>query len=334
MKNKGNGTVIFENKPSVVSFAAIAGKKEGEGPLGKYFDKIIEDAYNGEKTWEKAETSFLQQTAELAMEKGGFRLCDIDFFVAGDLMNQCTPSGFTARSINVPFLGVYGACSTMAESLIVGSLLVSGGGANYVMCATGSHFCSAEKQYRMPLEYGGQRTPVSQWTVTASGAAILGKTAEAPFIDSLTAGKIVDLGVKDSTNMGAAMAPAFCDTLKNHLEATSRTLDYYDLILSGDLGITGKKIAEELLQKDGIKLHGIYKDCGEMIFDANTQDTHSGGSGCGCAASTLCGVILPLMKKGKLKRVLLCATGALLSPITSMQGESIPSISHAISFEA
>ena len=328
------GTWIFENKPTAAAFASVVGKKEGEGPYGKYFDEVITDSYNGEKSWEKAECGFLKKATQLALNKGGFKNCDIDFLISGDLLNQCTPSGFTARELFIPFLGVYGACSTMAESLSIGSFIVESGGADYVLCSTGSHFCSAEKQYRMPLEYGGQRTPTSQWTVTGSGAVVLGKHAHPPYIESVTVGRIIDLGVKDANNMGGAMAPAFCDTLKRHLEATGRTPDYYDLILSGDLGITGKNIACELLEREGIKMDSRYNDCGVMIFDPQKQDTHSGGSGCGCAASMLCGYVLPLMKKGELRRVLLCATGALLSPTSSMQGESIPCISHAVSFEA
>jgi len=334
MKNLGNGTWQFEKKPTVASFAAVVGKKEGEGPYGKFFDEIIKDPYNGEQSWEKAECGFLKRTTKLALEKGGFEAKDMDFLISGDLLNQCTSSGFAARDLYIPFLGVYGACSTMAESLCIGSLITGTGGGDYVLCATGSHFCSAEKQYRMPLEYGGQRTPTSQWTVTGSGAVVLGKTAQSPFIESVTVGRIIDLGVKDANNMGGAMAPAFCDTLKRHLEATGRTTDYYDLIFSGDLGITGKNIACELLEREGIKMDSRYNDCGVMMFDPSTQDTHAGGSGCGCAASILCGYILPMLKRGDVKRVLLCATGALLSPVTSLQGESIPSISHAVSFEA
>lgn len=334
MKNIGNGTVVFDNKPSIVSFATVVGKKEGEGPMGKYFDKIETDAYNGEKSWEQAECGFLKQSTALALQKGGLKECDIDFVIAGDLLNQCTSSGYAVRATQIPFFGIFGACSTIAESLALGSIIASGGAAEYVMCATGSHFCSAEKQFRTPLEYGGQRTPTAQWTVTGSGAVILGKNAAPPYIESVTVGRIIDMGVTDANNMGAAMAPAFADTIKKHLEATGRTTDYYDLILSGDLGLTGKGLAEELCAMDRIKFEGNYNDCGAMMFDKNKQDTHSGGSGCGCAASILCGYVLPKLQKGELKRVLLAATGALMSPTMTMQGESIPSISHAISIEA
>lgn len=207
MKNIGNGTVVFDNKPSIVSFATVVGKKEGEGPMGKYFDKIETDEYNGEKSWEQAECGFLKQSTALALQKGGLKECDIDFVIAGDLLNQCTSSGYAVRATQIPFFGIFGACSTIAESLALGSIIASGGAAEYVMCATGSHFCSAEKQFRTPLEYGGQRTPTAQWTVTGSGAVILGKNAAPPYIESVTVGRIIDMGVTDANNMGAAMAP-------------------------------------------------------------------------------------------------------------------------------
>jgi stage V sporulation protein AD len=219
----------------------------------------------------------------------------------------------------------------MAESLLLGSVLIDGGGGDYVLCATGSHFCSAEKQFRTPLEYGGQRTPTSQWTVTGSGAAVLSRK-ECPIkIDCATVGRVVDWGIKDANNMGGAMAPAFVDTLNRHFKATNRPLDYYDLILSGDLGHTGKSIANELFHKQKMDISRYFEDCGVLIFDKETQDTHSGGSGCGCSASVLCGYILPEMLKGKYRRILFAATGALMSPTLTMQSETIPSISHAIS---
>ena len=329
----GNGTFKLEKGVSVVSFAATVGKKEGEGPLGKYFDAVVEDEYHGKKSWEKAESAFLKQSVDNALLRGGLNERDIDFAISGDLLNQCTSAGYAFRDIDAPFLGIFGACSTMAEGLAIGTTLV-GSGADYVLCATSSHFCGAEKQFRMPLEYGSQRCPTAQWTVTGSGAVVLGKYAAPPYIESITVGRIVDMGVKDACNMGAAMAPAFTDTLLRHLSATGRQADYYDLILSGDLGIIGKKIATELLHRQNVDIAPIYNDCGAMIFDPEKQDTHAGGSGCGCAASVLCSYVLPKMMCGRLKRVLLCATGALMSPTVSMQGESIPSVSHAISFEA
>ena len=328
----GEGTVIFEKKPSILSCAAVVGKKEGDGPLGKYFDEIETDAYFGKPSWEKAESENLRRSVMHTLEKGKFKPEDMDFAISGDLLNQCISSGYALRGLKIPFFGVYGACSTMAESIVLGSLIISGGGAKNILCATSSHFCSAEKQFRTPLEYGGQRTPNAQWTVTGSGSVVISDGEGCPSIEAVTCGRIIDLGVTDVGNMGAAMAPAFADTIKRHLNALQRDISYYDLVLSGDLGIIGKSIAKELLLKDGIDAGDKYDDCGAMIFDPNLQDTHAGGSGCGCAASVLCGYILPEMQKGNLKNVLFAATGALMSPTSTMQGESIPSISHAISF--
>lgn len=333
MYNLGCGTVILENKPSIISCAAVVGKKEGDGPYGKYFDEIERDEYFGTDSWEKAESELLRRGVEHALSKASLKKEELDFAIAGDLLNQCVSSGYALREFNIPFLGIYGACSTMAESLALGSIICAGGGAKRVLCSTSSHFCSAEKQFRAPLEYGGQRTPSAQWTVTGSGSVILGFDDNAPRIEAVTCGKIVDLGVKDVTNMGAAMAPAFVDTLKNHLERLGRKPSYYDIILSGDLGIIGKRIAKELFIKEGLSDILNYDDCGAMIFD-ESQDVHAGGSGCGCAASILCGYILPQMKKKNIRRVLFAATGALMSPTTTFEGESIPSISHAISIEA
>lgn len=324
------GTVIFDKKPSVLSFSAVVGKKEGEGPLGKYFDEVEEDAYFGQESWEKAESENLRRSVARTLKKGSFSADDIDFAISGDLLNQCISSGYALRSLGIPFFGVYGACSTMAESMVLGSMMISGGFAKKVLCATSSNFCSAEKQFRTPLEYGGQRTPNAQWTVTGSGSVILGE-GEGPSIDAVTCGRIIDLGVCDVTNMGAAMAPAFVDSVLRHFKATGKSISDYDLILSGDLGLVGKSIALELFEREGIIPGSRYNDCGALIFDKKTQDTHSGGSGCGCAASVLCGYILPAMQRGEIKSVLFGATGALMSPTSTMQGESIPSISHIVS---
>ncbi len=332
MKMIQNGTIKFDNPPSILSFASVVGKKEGEGPLGKYFDVIENDAYHGQKSWEKAESEFVKEAAKLAIEKASLQKEDIDFIIAGDLLNQCTSSGYAVRESQIPFIGIFGACSTMAESLALGATL-SEDCAKHVLCSTSSHFCGAEKQFRMPLEYGEVRPPTSQWTVTASGSVILSKHDAPPYIESVTIGRIIDMGVTDANNMGGAMAPAFADTIKRHLDSLERKVDYYDLVVSGDLGLIGKEMARELLSKDGINLKN-YIDCGAEMFDQKTQDTHAGGSGCGCAASVLCGYILPKIKSGELKHVLFAATGALMSPTMTMQGESIPSISHAISLEA
>ena len=330
MENKGLGTIIFKSPPSILSYSAVVGKKEGEGPLGSFFDEVEKDEYFGQESWEKAESENLRRSVMHTLKKGSFNADDIDFVISGDLLNQCISSGYALRSLQIPFFGVYGACSTMAESMVLGSVMVSGGGAKKVLCATSSNFCSAEKQFRTPLEYGGQRTPNAQWTVTGSGSVVIGE-GEGPYIDAVTCGRIVDLGVCDVTNMGAAMAPAFVDSVLRHLKATGKSITDYDLVLSGDLGLVGKNIATELFEKEGIIPKDRYNDCGAMIFDKKTQDTHAGGSGCGCAASVLCGYVLPAMKRGELKRVLFGATGALMSPTSTMQGESIPSISHIVS---
>ncbi len=329
---KGQSSFEFVLCPSVLSFASVVGKKEGEGPLKGKFDRVEKDEYFGQKTWEAAESALFKEAVTTALEKGRFRAVDIDMLVSGDLLNQCTATGYAARNFAIPYLGLYGACSTMAESLFVASSLVSGG-AKRIVAATSSHFCGSEKQFRFPLEYGSQRPPSSQWTVTGSGAVVLGREGDGPYITRATAGKVIDAGIRDANNMGCAMVPAFCDTLSRHFEAFDTCPSDYDMIFSGDLGHLGKKVAIDLLFEDyNIDLSKNYDDCGCIIFDNKKQDVHSGGSGCGCSASVLTAHILPQMKNGNLKRVLFIATGALMSPTLSLQGESIPSIAHAIEF--
>lgn len=326
----GRSTYKYENPPAVLSFASVAGRKEGQGPYGNCFDRIENDEYFGQSTWESAESELFRETVALAIEKGNFPRDRIDLLVSGDLLNQCTATGYAARKLNIPYLGLYGACSTMAESLFVASAMVSGG-AERVVAATSSHFCGSEKQFRFPLEYGSQRPPSSQWTVTASGAVILGREGEGPFITHATAGKVIDAGICDANNMGCAMAPAFCDTVARHFEALNSTPADYDMIFSGDLGHLGKKVAIDLLREEyDIDLSINYDDCGCMIFDNKRQDVHSGGSGCGCSASMLAGYIIPQMRQKHFHRILFVATGALMSPTLSLQGESIPSVAHAI----
>lgn len=328
----GQSSFKYHNCPSVLTFASIVGKKEGDGPYGKNFDRVEPDAYFGQKTWESAESAMFKEAVVTAMEKLRLQTSDIDVLAGGDLLNQCTATGYAARSLAIPYLGLYGACSTMAESLFVASMLISGG-AERAIAATCSHFCGSEKQFRFPLEYGSQRPPSSQWTVTGSGAVILGSTGDGPYITHATVGKVIDAGIRDANNMGAAMAPAFCDTLSRHLKATATRPDDYDMIFSGDLGHLGKRIAIDLLKQEySLNIEAVYEDCGCMIFDRDKQDVHSGGSGCGCSASMLAGYILPEMKKLHLNRVLFIATGALMSPTLSLQGESIPSVAHAIEF--
>jgi stage V sporulation protein AD len=332
-KRAGRRTVVFNAPPTIAGFAAVVGKKEGEGPLGGCFDKISEDAYFGQKSWEKAESAMLQLCFNLACDKAKTPPSDLDFILSGDLLNQCTGSTFAMRDTSVPFIGLYGACSTMAESLAVGSMLIDGGYAATLCAATSSHFCSAERQFRLPLSYGGQRTPTAQWTVTGSGAVILKSGGSGAKVTGATVGQITDAGVTDANNMGAAMAPAAYETLSAHFEDTGRAPDYYDLIVTGDLGTVGSAILRDLFSMDGIELGERYNDCGVLIFSHDKQDTHAGGSGCGCSASVLCGHILPAMLRGEYKRVLFAATGALMSPTTTMQGESIPGISHAVAIE-
>lgn len=333
IKHMGNQTVHLQSPPTVAAFAAVAGKVEGEGPLGKTFDFISEDSYFGESSWEKAESAMMKQCFSMACDKAQISPSQLDFLFAGDLLNQCTGSTFAMRDSGVPFFGLYGACSTMAESLCLASMIIDGGFADAACAATSSHFCSSERQFRFPLEYGGQRPPTSQWTVTGAGAVILTSGGNGPFVTHVTAGKMKDMGITDANNMGAAMAPAAYDTLTAHFADTGRTPDYYDVIFTGDLGAIGHQIVMEQFQKDGIDLSGKYLDCGMLMFDRENQDVHAGGSGCGCAAATLCGYILPMIQKGVWKRVLFSATGALMSTTTAQQGESIPGICHAVAIE-
>lgn len=323
-------TFIMESPPSIFSYAAIAGKKEGSGPMGKCFDKVYEDAYFGQKTWEQAESELIKLTLQKAMEKGGLRNSDINYMFAGDLINQCSSTSYGLRDLNIPLLCVYGACSTMSETLLLSSLMTDSGVGGKVAAVTSSHFCSAERQFRFPLSYGGVRTPTAQWTCTASGACILSEHDNPPYIKAATVGKIVDMGVTDANNMGAAMAPAAAYVIKTFLDDTGLAPEDFDLIVTGDLGRVGGILLIDLLSRQGVNISSRYKDCGTMMFDFETQDVHAGGSGCGCSASILCGYFLDRIKSGGLKNLLFCATGALLSPTVSQQGESIPSISHAV----
>lgn len=325
-----NSIIVFRNRPSIRSYAAIAGKKELEGKMGQYFDKIEEDAFFGQKNWEQAESEMQSQTLNLALEKAGMQLKEIDCITAGDLINQCTVSTFAARGTDVPFLGMYGACSTMAETLLTAGILTDGGYCQNVAAVTSSHFSTAERQFRFPLSYGGQRTPTAQWTCTASGAVVVSAETNSPRLEGGCIGRICDLGVKDATNMGAAMSPAAADTIYRYLTGTHTMPEHYDAIITGDLGNIGSPLLIELLLKQGINISAVHHDCGAMMFDEEQQDTHAGGSGCGCSASILCAYFLPKLKDGTMKRVLFCATGALLSAMSSQQGETIPAICHLV----
>lgn len=333
MNKLGKHTLQLTTPPTILETAAIVGPKESNGPLAEYFDKCIEDEFWGEDSWEKAESKFVKETVNTVLEKSGVAGKDIDYVFAGDLLNQCISSSFAMRDSNMPFFGLFGACSTFVEGLCIGSVFMDSGACHNVLCATSSHFCSAEKQFRFPLELGNQRTPTSQWTVTGSGAAILSKQGNGPRITHITPGIIVDLGIKDANNMGAAMAPAALSTICTHFEDTGRTPDYYDAIITGDLGYIGKDILNDLCKKNGYDISTRYNDCGVLMFNQKKQDTHSGGSGCACIATVFSGYLFKLMKEQKIKKLLLVATGALMNSTTSQQGESIPGIAHAVSIE-
>lgn len=324
------GVFKLVNAVKVESFAGVAGKKEGEGPLGQYFDKIVEDSHFGKDSWEKAESRFQLEAVSLAVQKAGITKEDIDIICSGDLINQCIGSTYGLRELEIPFLGIYGACSTMAEGLIISSLLTENNVANRAIAVTSSHFSTAERQFRFPLSYGGQRTPTAQWTCTASGAVILSKTNGLVNVVGGCIGKITDMDVSDINNMGSAMAPAAATTIQRYLTATGTNPADYDFIVTGDLGIVGSKLLVEFLQKQNIDISAQHRDCGCMIFDAETQDTHCGGSGCGCSASVLCSYFLPMLQNDTAKNILFTATGALMSPMSLQQGESIPTIAHLI----
>ena len=328
-KKKGKQTVALASPPSIAGYANIVGKKEGDGPLKASFDHIEQDDTFGEKSWEKAESAMQKLALAAALDKAKQPASAMDYIFAGDLLNQCIGSGFAVRGQDIPFYGLYGACSTMAESLSLAAMMLDGGFGEWAAAVTSSHFCSAERQYRTPLEYGGQRTPTAQWTVTGSGCVILARDGQGPYITHVTTGKIVDKGIKDANNMGAAMAPAAHATIKAHLTDLNRKPSYYDLIVTGDLGALGKEIVLDFFHKEGMDLTN-YDDCGTMIFDLENQDVHCGGSGCGCSAVVLTGYLLNGMRSGKWKNILFCGTGALLSPTSTQQGESIPSICHAV----
>lgn len=329
-KKLGKQTIEFKTGINISAAYSIAGQKEGAGPLAKHYDKILRDAEWGEETWEKTESKMQKTAVARAVEKAKAEIDDLEYIFAGDLLNQCISSTFGLRDFGVPFLGVYGACSTMAEALGLASVMIDGGFADMTAAVTSSHFCTAERQYRFPLEYGGQRPPTAQWTVTGAGAMLLTKSGQGPYITHFTAGKIIDAGVSDANNMGAAMAPAAADTLAAHFKDTKKTPLDFDLILTGDLGKVGKSIAGDLLDDEGFDMSKNYNDCGCMVFDIKKQDMHAGGSGCGCGAITLCGYIMDMFRAGKIKNLLFVGTGALLSPTSTMQGETIPCVAHAV----
>ncbi len=329
-KKMGRQTIKLKNDVKIIGSATIGGKKESEGPIGKFLDQVIPDEKWGEKTFEKGESKIQNKTVLKAIENANKTQNDIDLIFVGDLLNQCIGSHYAIRDMEIPFYGLYGACSTMAEALSLGAMAIDGEFSENVVCGTSSNFYSAERQFRSPIEYGGQRPPTSQWTVTGSGAAVLSNEGEGPYITHITTGKIVDKGVTDINNMGAAMAPAAVDTLLVHFDDTGTVASDYDLILTGDLGSLGKEITVDLMKKNGIELGSNYDDCGLLIYDLKKQEVECGGSGCGCSAIVFCSYILSEMKKGHLNKVLFLGTGALMNPTILQQGESIPSIAHAV----
>ncbi len=332
MKKIGKQTISFDSPPTITECNSIVGPKEAQGPLAKYFDLTLDDEFWGEKSWEKAESKIIKENVNALVTKSGISTNNIDCIFAGDLLNQCISSSFGLRDSNIPFIGMFGACSTFVESMCMGAIAIESFAQN-VICATSSHFCSAEKQFRFPLELGNQRPQSSQWTVTGSGATLLSKDGAGPFITNITLGKIVDMGIKDANNMGAAMAPAFVDTLLAHFLDTGRNPSYYDAIISGDLGKIGKDIAIDIAMSKGYNIKSNYNDCGLMIFDTKAQDTHAGGSGCACCGSVFSGFLFKQLKEKKIKKLLLIATGALMNSTSSQQGETIPGIAHAVSIE-
>lgn len=329
-ERKGKYTIQLSGRPTILGHAAVVGKKESEGPLGNAFDAAFEDTGMGEKTWEKAESALLREAFTRALDKAGFAPSQLQFVFSGDLLNQCIASTFGIREFGIPYFGQFGACSTMAQTLTLASIFVDSGAADLCCAMTGSHFCTAERQFRYPLEYGSQRPPTAQWTATAAGAAIVGMGGRGIHVSAVCSGRIVDLGVTDANNMGAAMAPAAADTLIHFFEDTSTKPTDYDMILTGDLSAVGAALLRDLLSREGIDLEDRYQDCGLMMYDRTTQDVHAGGSGCGCSASVLCGPILSRMERGELNDVLFIGTGAMMSTTSSQQGESIPGIAHLV----
>ena len=329
-ERKGQATVLLSNRPTILGAAAVVGKKEGEGPLGACFDRVFEDTTLGTDSWEQAESALQRHAVQSALNKAGFSPSQIHHLFAGDLLGQCVASTFGVGGFGIPLFGQFGACSTMAQTLAMAAIFVDGGAADVCCAVTSSHFCSAERQFRLPLEYGGQRPPTAQWTATASGAAVVGLGGGGVQVRAVCGGRVVDMGITDANNMGAAMAPAAADTLTRFLRDTRTSPQDYDLIVTGDLSAMGAELLCDLLQKGGIRLGNRYNDCGLMLYDRQRQDVHAGGSGCGCSAAVLCAHIIPQIQSGKLGNVLFIGTGALMSPTTSQQGQSIPAIAHLV----
>ena len=325
-------TIVFRNRPRIVAVSSVAGTKESEGVIGRYAETVLSDDMFGESTYEKAECKMLSHVIDGAIKNANLRRADVDMIVSGDLLNQIISASFAARDFSVPFLGVYGACSTMAESLAVAAALVDGGYCRRAVAATGSHFASAERQYRYPLELGTTRPPQSQWTVTGAGASLVAAEGDGVQITSATLGKVVDFGVTDVNNMGAAMAPAAADTILTYFRGTRKEPEEFDLIVTGDLGALGSRLLKDLTWEKGLDLSQNHVDCGEIVYNV-VEDEFQGGSGAGCSALVLNSYLHAKMMAGSLKKILFVATGALLSTTSAGQGESIPCIAHAITLE-
>lgn len=326
-------TVKLDHPAVITGSAGVAGKKEAEGPLGTEFDQVYEDTTLGQDSFELAEATLLRDAVTRALEAAGKAPGDVNFILSGDLLDQCTSSCFGLQPLEIPYIGMYGACSTITLTMATAAMLVDGG-ADCCICSTSSHFCSSERQFRFPLEYGGQRPPTAQWTVTGAGSAVLEKRGEGVKVTHVHIGTVTDYGVTDANNMGAAMAPAAARTIGDFLRDTKTAPQDYDMILTGDLGYTGSTLLYELLEDKNINIRAQHKDCGLLIFDREAQDVGAGGSGCGCAGSVLCSYILKQMRSGRLHRVLAVATGALMSPTSSKQGMPIPGIANAVLLEA
>ncbi|MBR3076436.1 MAG: stage V sporulation protein AD [Oscillospiraceae bacterium] len=332
--HRGKQSILFPTKPVVAAWASVVGKKEGEGPLGKAFDRVIPDGKYGEKTWEQAETKLQQTALELLLEKAALKREQLDLIFSGDLLNQCVGSSYALRRTGIPALGLYGACSTMAEGLLLAGASVNAGYVNRAAALSSSHFAAAERQYRFPLAYGGQRTPTAQWTVTGAGGVLVARSGKGPVLSSATIGTVEDKGITDANNMGAAMAWAAYRSIRTHLDDLALGPEDYDLIVTGDLGQLGSDIVRCCFSGDGVELGPRYTDCGLRIYDAEAQDAHCGGSGAGCSAAVLAAELLPGFAEGRWKRILFCGTGALLSPTTVQQKRSIPAICHAVAIES
>ncbi|MCJ7835419.1 stage V sporulation protein AD [Cuneatibacter sp. NSJ-177] len=330
---QGKASIRFQNPPHILGTGSVAGEKEGQGPLGELFDEIETDPMCGQENWEAAESHLQSKAAEIAMRHAGCVSADIRYLFAGDLLGQLIATSFGLKNLEIPMFGLYGACSTMGEALSLAAMAVDGGYADKTLALASSHFASAEKQFRFPLAYGNQRPYSATWTVTGCGAVVLGKDGGKVRIAGITTGKIVDLGVKDSMNMGAAMAPAAADLVMQNLIDFDVTPEYYDKVITGDLGTIGQRAMLDLLKEEGVNMEGYHMDCGIEIFDPDSQDTHAGGSGCGCSALTLCGKIIREISSGHWRRVLFIPTGALLSQTSFNEGQTIPGIAHGVILE-